>query len=360
LLGVFSLLSIANDGAYKGSGSNLIPISDSSISVEKEILKITRIDGNAVEVDVYYEFYNEGESKEMLIGFEAMSPSGDVGTLPINGQHPYITDFSVIVNGESILYQVAKVRDSTYFVNGVFNEIASEDYELSDNLGYVDFFYVYHFNCKLNSGLNIIKHSYRHELSSSVMEEYSFDYVLSAANRWKRGVISDFKLVLDFGEFQEFNISRSFFETKENWKCSKGFHRFKLFEDSLPEYMSPHMNCIVEKGPIVFNKLDFEPNGELRVVSYPYYYFHGDSFDFRKDEIGYGVEMMRYTMPPKDEKSKKILKNIPFAIRGYIFKSKDIQEYYKRQDWYSPNSDYKATLESLSKAEQALVLKWSD
>ena len=46
----------ANDGSYRGSGGNLIPISDSTISVEKEILKFTRVDEHFVEVDVYYEF----------------------------------------------------------------------------------------------------------------------------------------------------------------------------------------------------------------------------------------------------------------------------------------------------------------
>ena len=63
---------------------------------------------------------------------------------------------------------------------------------------------------------------------------------------------------------------------------------------------------------------------------------------------------------PKDSFSKKVLKNYPFARKGYIFNSNYIQEYFDKQDWYSPNPDYKATLKSLSKEEQEWVLKWSD
>ena len=110
----------ANDGAFRGSGGNLIPIIDSSVSVQKEILTITRVNERFVEVDVYYEFLNEGEAKELLIGFEAMSPSGDVTTLPKGGEHPYISGFTVRVNDAIIGYKVSMVRDTAYFQNGVF------------------------------------------------------------------------------------------------------------------------------------------------------------------------------------------------------------------------------------------------
>ena len=48
----------------------------------------------------------------------------------------------------------------------------------------------------------------------------------------------------------------------------------------------------------------------------------------------------------------KILRNLPYANRGYIFKSNDLMNFYKTQKWYKPNSDYQAKLSDLTKQEQ--------
>lgn len=75
----------ANDGAYLGSGNQLIPMVESDISVQKEVLTITRNseDKNLVDISVYYEFYNSGKQKTITVGFEAMSPGGDVYGDPV-------------------------------------------------------------------------------------------------------------------------------------------------------------------------------------------------------------------------------------------------------------------------------------
>lgn len=209
----------ANDGAYMGSGGNLIPISDSTISVTKEILSFIRIDAETVEVDVYYEFFNEGKEKEMLIGFEAMSPYGDANFYPKNGQHPYISGFTVQVNETYLQHKVAIVEDTTYFKNGTINGISSvKAIQLAENTDNVAFFYVYYFKCTMKKGKNIIKHTYRQTMSSSVADHYSIDYVLTAANRWKGGAIEDFTLILDMGSEQRFSIRKSFFDTIDGWE----------------------------------------------------------------------------------------------------------------------------------------------
>lgn len=42
--------------------------------------------------------YNPGNEKTVIIGFEAPSPSGDVGNQLVNNGHPYISGFTVLVN----------------------------------------------------------------------------------------------------------------------------------------------------------------------------------------------------------------------------------------------------------------------
>lgn len=42
--------------------------------------------------------YNPGNEKTVIIGFEAPSPSGDIGNQLVNKGHPYISGFTVLVN----------------------------------------------------------------------------------------------------------------------------------------------------------------------------------------------------------------------------------------------------------------------
>ena len=58
---IFSCLSAffatANDGVFYASGNQLIPITETDISVKKEVLTLNRV-GDHLEVTVYYEFFN--------------------------------------------------------------------------------------------------------------------------------------------------------------------------------------------------------------------------------------------------------------------------------------------------------------
>src|SRR5262249_28753660 len=150
-------------------------------------------------IDVHYELYNPGEAKDILVGFEAASPEGDVDGHPVNGMHPYMSDFTVQMNSELLPYKVAIVSDSVYYKNGKFSEdkksYLKDDFEEQAP----DFFYVYHFKAKFKKGLNVIKHSYILDLSTSVIDLFSLSYVLTTAKRWANRKIDDFTLEIDFG-----------------------------------------------------------------------------------------------------------------------------------------------------------------
>ena len=49
-----ALFASANDGVFYASGNQLIPITETEISVQKEVLTINRV-GDHLEVTVYYE-----------------------------------------------------------------------------------------------------------------------------------------------------------------------------------------------------------------------------------------------------------------------------------------------------------------
>lgn len=357
LLFVFCLVSEANDGAYMGSGGILIPISDSSISVTKEILSFIKIDDETVEVDVYYEFFNDGDDKEMLIGFEAMSPYGDANFYPKKGQHPYISDFTVQVNETYLQHKVAIVEDSIYFKNGVINGISGDKaIELAENTDYVDFFYVYYFKCNMKKGKNVIQHTYRQVMSSSVAEHYSVDYVLTAANRWKGGAIEDFTLILDLGSEQRFSIRKSFFDTKEGWDINGS----GLFLDEFFHLMDEDWLCVLmEKGKVIYKKRDFKPSREFHVSSFRDWMLP-DKFDAASWSLPDNFNITKLYPGPIDDFSKKVLKNYPFALKGYAFNNVDLQSYFSRQYWYVKDETYDASLETLSKEEKEWVMRWSN
>ena len=108
LLALLAIVSVkGNDGAFYSQGNQLVPITETTIRVQKEVLTITRVEKgeglHRFRVDVYYEFFNPGEGKDLLVGFEAANyeEGGDT--------HPYIHDFKVVMNGKDLHHEVTRV-----------------------------------------------------------------------------------------------------------------------------------------------------------------------------------------------------------------------------------------------------------
>lgn len=363
LLLILPLYSFANDGAYYASGNQLIPIEETEICITKEILTITKKEVNGISyvyVTVDYTFFNPYNEKSLLVGFEAPSPSGDVNGYPKNGAHPYISNFDVVMNGKALTHKTAIVNSDNYYINNTI-DAKTESEVLEDDEGdgnYVNFYYVYHFNALFKPGDNSIKHTYRFNMSGSVMDRYNFDYILTAANRWENNQIDDFTLHINMGDNEGFNISNTFFKSTDEWTIENG--------RALP-YTDPHIGSyndiktskfIVKNGGITFKKINFTPEGELSIyATADYIKGNFEVFDYSKNDL---PENIRYNEEDEDfntstrsvnEDSYKILRNYPFAKKGYVFKTPLIQNYYLSQDWYFPNPNYTADLNSLSKDE---------
>jgi hypothetical protein len=258
LLHVFT--SYANDGAYTGSGNHLIPITENEISVKKEILTISLVDGKA-KVDVYYEMFNPGKEKTVMVGFEAPSPGGDVKNELKNDGHPYLSDFTVKVNDQITAYNI------NYFIKSDsenersmnvrdFKQYIASNYDTPYTLSYV-------FSATFKKGINIIKHTYDYELSSNTALSFSFDYILTAANRWANKGIDDFTLNINTGTEQYMAITPTFFSKTTGWNINgKGMMAYgpKPNAESTKEKA---LWFFVEDGFIQFKKKNFHPKAEL-------------------------------------------------------------------------------------------------
>jgi hypothetical protein len=359
-----ALSSRANDGTFRVNGNQLIPMYETDISVQKEILTIRRISPTTAQITVYYEFFNPKQEKTVEVGFEAFSPAGDVDHSPDEGGQPYISHFTVNLNGVVVPWKVVIVKDSLYYRNGKFKAItAAQAAKGDDNDEGADFFYVYHFRSVFHTGVNILKHTYVVDLSNSVLETYSLQYVLTAAKRWANRQIDDFTLQLDMGEYQDLSITPDFFQHASEWTITgvgKSIERRQDEGDAKAPLVS---EFFVRTGMLVFKKTNFKPAGELYLSAMSSYYYYsktldkhtGDGpfkFDYRLDGLPFSVDAYFNPGNTVDELSKKIVRNLPFARRGYVFKSPEIQAYYVKQPWYMPDPTYMPVEAALTKQEQ--------
>ena len=354
--------AFGNDGAYTTSGNQLIPIVETDISVVKEVLSIVRDEYNIMHITVEYQFFNPGQDKTIMVGFEAVSPSGDVDATPINGEHPYIKDFRVLMNGSRLWYGTSIVADSFYIDHDTIAGMPLEEILKNDNSNYVDFNYVYFFTAHFKQGLNTLKHTYSFKSSNSVEFIYDLEYILTAANRWANGQIDDFTLNIDMGDFENFYLNQTFFDSTDHWGVN-GFYKFQ-HDPAHPIFEDPAAVFVVKDGPVTFHKKNFHPKGELFLYSMvDYFAVSMQEFDIHGDVlIPYSLTMSQLIDECANAESYQVLRNLPYALRGYHFKTDYIQEYYERQHWYREDPKYTASLESITEDERKWLIsiksKW--
>ena len=59
------------------------------------------------------------------------------------------------------------------------------------------------------------------------------------------------------------------------------------------------------------------------------------------------------------KEEKRIMKNLPFAYRGHVFKDKGLKAFFESTDWYIPNPDYIDDMGQMSKEEREWIEYWS-
>ena len=373
----------ANDGVFYASGNQLIPITETDISVKKEVLTINRV-GDHLEVTVYYEFYNPSKPKNLLVGFEAPAPyPADEEYMKLFPEQPHMRNFKVVVNGDQLKYQIAHVRgqyydeerlNSSYYydgkIHGMTRKECVQSLEEEDYFDY-DFYFVYHFNAQFREGLNVIQHTYDFDLSSSIEEEFSFDYILTAANRWANNGIDDFTLEINMGERESFMVSPTFFNRAQEWTINgKGKMTMETEWGFGGENGSPLFH--MQEGSITYKKKNFHPEGELRVNKRNYYALEFPSWLYDGVDGKWMLEDMKhqyfnlvvwnYTdldLSALTAQERRVLRNLPFAYRGHVFKDQTLKKYFESTNWYLPDPDYEDKLEELPENEKAWVEFWS-
>lgn len=388
LICLSALFVTANDGVFYAAGNQLIPITETDISVKKEVLTINRV-GDHIEVTVYYEFFNPVGEKELLVGFEAKSPyNSGLDPIELFPNHPHIQNFKVVVNGELLKYEIAHVKRGrydennrytlpSYYSNGRFKDWSKkqcEDSLKAWDYNAIPFDYVYHFKAKFRPGLNIVQHTYEYDLSFSVGEEFHFPYVLTAANRWANHQIDDFTLNINMGDRESFRIKKTFFEKPVEWTIN-GLGMAMNCDWPSWDTVKSGVVFHLQEGGISFHKQNFHPDGELFIVkdhliSCMWNDWNGEQNSTVEENFITGLKSQYYTLdtniipgfleiPPQfTPDQRRILRNLPFAYHGYKFKDKELQKYFESTKWYIRNPKYKGEMEGFSEKEKAWVEFW--
>ena len=388
------------------NGNQLIPVNETQVELRKEILTVKRVGRNML-IDVDYTFFNPGKAKEVLMGFEAPMPRGaaefQYDRWKMTRNHPYLEGFVVEINGIRIPYKADIVNKRAFNTRGslagfpqseidLLNERKSTSRGLyhgyhsnqsrkgKDELNYRDFLfeyvYVNYFDAKFNPGINKVHHTYSFPISGTNDVPLDFRYILTAANRWANNQIDDFTLIVDMGDFRDYYINQTFFKGTKNWNDAALLYLYNPYADDMEE-MGMHIGRGHENGslhvrtkeaPIVYKQKDFRPKGELMIWGshneysseqgfYEYYSVLSDTgvFDIKEHALWYAFHHHKDDLRfAKDEFTLQVLRNFPFAIRGYAFKNKKLRNYYRGYAWYQPDPSLMLTAADLPEDE----LKW--
>jgi hypothetical protein len=335
--------ALANDSSYFATGNQLIPIQETDISVEKEVLTLQRIKDNKVRITVDYVFHNPTNEKTLRMGFEADSPQGDVDGTPRDGHHPYMENFSVIINEKSIAHEVA-----------IMPIVQQDDqhpkplYTLADlqkktvvpkveDPNIAELFYVYHFPATFPPGETKVKHVYDYAISGAVFTTTSIDYLLTPALRWANKQIDDFTLIIDLGEFQQYHIAPNFFQDISSW-TRQG--RVKIAMENVRNEMSGESSRMMtvwqHQGSVTFHAKNFRPQGELSIFANRFMH-HDEIIDAKSLKLSLEELPWLEDKTLKNNFTRKVLENFPYARRGHVFQNQQLKAFFENQPWYMPD-----------------------
>lgn len=272
----------ANDGVYFTSGNFLVPTQETDISVTKEILTITIGKDSFARVDIYYELFNNSQSKTINMAFEAASTYNDYSPINTRGVHPHIRDFTVSMNDTAMEYSNAVVAikykegmgytdfkplDMTKWKG--YGEAPDSIVPIDDILynaeldSIIDYGYAYFFKARFRRGKNIVHHTYKYRMSYNVAQRFEIPYWLTPATRWANRQVDDFTLNITADEMTDFCMPDSLFRNSP-FVSNKGERIFHLTSDYGESMIFTTANA---GDTISWHCNNFKPTAEMCISS---------------------------------------------------------------------------------------------
>ena len=370
IVALAAVMAWSNDGVFFVNGNHLVPVQETDIALTRELLTISLGDDGYASVDVQYELNNSGREKIVTMGFEAGAPYNDDVAFSPQGVHPYISDFTVEMNGERLSHMNAVVK-TQYGVDCDFVPLDlkrwktdaetkmrdGEDlpnnsmlYDISrDSL--MDFAYAYYFVARFREGRNTIHHTYRYRMSYGVGRTFEVPYWLLPAMRWANGQIDDFTLRIRAPRTaKHFFVEDSVF-AQSPFVVTEGVGKIRKTKN----WDELFVEMALRDGTVEWHAENFRPKANMTVQSAER--LHYDDFKlgtFYDRSEGYmpGSYMIE---PDKVKEQQRILTNLPYASRGYVFKDKKLRKYFSQFWWYMPDPSWQPDTSDFTPREWKLV-----
>jgi hypothetical protein len=73
------------------------------------------------------------------------------------------------------------------------------------------------------------------------------------------------------------------------------------------------------------------------------------------DRSGMFFDMLRNSDEAPTAWEQRLIHNLPYANRGYVFKNAKLKAFFEKQWWYMPDPSYKPSTADFTKFEQGLL-----
>ena len=365
----------ANDGGYFVSGNHLIPISNTDIKIAKEVLTIKLSDTTEYTyVDVDYTFVNNSSKpKTVKMGFEAEIE--DLYKLPEEGVkgHPYIYDFTVELNGKHVnhtnefaFYSNSEGLDYKNFpVDKTKWILGGDEYEDDGgwdrglmNVKTKEFYayaHVYYFEATFQPGKNKIHHTYKYLAGLGQYDVFTIKYWLKPAMRWNGSKIDDFTLRISAENTAKyFTLSGPFDKGSFRFASGTGKTRTSKYGREF----------VIRNGVLEYNCKNFEPKEDLLIKSMDNNICKDEQGNSKDHKLGEFYDRSYYYWMPiiygnVDDWGNRILRNLPYASRGYVFKDKKLADYFSQFFWYMPDPSWTPSQADFTEWERNFVKSFS-
>ena len=310
----------ANDAYIEAAGGSIIPIDSPessahpSISMKNEVIKID-MQPRSYHVHVDFEFYNEGDSTTIKVGF----PQWHYGTTATID----LKNFKTTVNGKTVEYEI--LED-----NGTKTPVHHADI--------VDLWFVRDITFPSKS---TTKTSVDYDCDYGVAGYWkAVEYLFGTGRTWKNPIGSQtIEITNNIGATSVILCDRTAFIESNEWKTADSWKDVKVSNNG-------EKITITRKNvsPNYFDTFRCEIADDY-YLSFPYGDFDSQNYRLGNDRLT-EKELVFFT-----NDQLRYMRNIILAYHGNIFQSADLNNWLKKQDWYKPS--HKVELSELSEIELA-------
>jgi hypothetical protein len=325
---------LGDSARFEGNGNTLFPVQETNIKLRKEVLSMDYTKWGKMHVNIYFEFFNPGEERELTVGFIDHFPD-------IDRKVPGVENFSVTLNDTVLEYSVIKLDDSQ------FTSLKENHYPQSINLQSVFDWdqsddYIFYFKAKFKPGINQLQHIYRYHGYYTGTGQLELFYKLTTGTLWANSTIDDFEMYLNMGEDINFTIPSSFEKNIESnlWEM-RGIGRMKSNGEKIDVYM--------KSGYLYYHRSKFKPDREIEIESD--FCPLGDIFYLWKFENDFAKK----SITSKSAEELMLFRNKCYALKGYKFNDKILYEHFNEFLWYIPDPNVPNSTEIFDEKELELV-----